>query len=74
MPVPTKDSVLVPYCQNWDTRVTASPSTFSLTAGQAAVLHGYVQAYLDAYNAEQAAVASDMNLRLMISWVWTSCS
>jgi len=59
MAIPRRDSLLVPYCQNWDTRVTASPSTFSLTAGQATVLHGYVQAYLDAYNAEQASVAAD---------------
>jgi hypothetical protein len=35
MAFPRKDSLLVPYSTNWDTRITATPTVFALTAAQA---------------------------------------
>jgi hypothetical protein len=34
MPVPTKDSELVPWSTNWNTRTVADPADFALTAAQ----------------------------------------
>lgn len=58
MAVPTKDTDLVNFAQNMDTRITATPSAFGLTSSQATVFHGYFAAYLAAYNADQAARAA----------------
>jgi hypothetical protein len=56
MAFPTKDETLVAYGANWDTRITASPTTFSLTAPQAAQFHTYYQAFLDSYNTLRESV------------------
>jgi len=55
MSVPTKDSLLVPWGSNFDTKVTASPTTYSLVAGQATAFHAAYTPYVTAYNAVATA-------------------
>jgi hypothetical protein len=53
MAIPLKDSLLVPWSTNFNTRATAAPSEYGLTAAQAALYTPLHQAYL----AAQAALA-----------------
>jgi hypothetical protein len=46
--IPTKDTLLSPYVQNWNTRVTATPAAFGLSATQATALDAVVVPYVDA--------------------------
>jgi hypothetical protein len=55
MAFPTKDASLVDYSTNFNTRIVASPTTFSLTAGQAAAYTPLHSAFLASYNAMVAA-------------------
>lgn len=50
MAIPTKDTLLVPFLNNMSARLTASPTTFGLVAGQAAELYSRKQAYVNAYD------------------------
>jgi len=49
MAIPLKDSLLVPYSQNWATRTTATPTDFGLTAAQAEAYVAVQSLYVDAY-------------------------
>ncbi len=55
--IPLKDSLLVPYVENFTTRIQASPATFGLVAGQGAELYSRKQAFVNAYNAMMNARA-----------------
>lgn len=55
MAVPVQDLSLIPYVQNFNERVVASPSTWQLTAGQASALTAVMTPYVDAY---QTVIAS----------------
>lgn len=50
MSIPLKDAQLVPFLNNMSARLTASPTTFGLVAGQAAELYSRKQAYVNAYD------------------------
>jgi hypothetical protein len=51
MAMPTKDTSLMAWGSNFDTKATASPVTFNLTAGQASSFHTAYAAFAVAYNA-----------------------
>lgn len=55
--IPLKDALLVPFSTNFDTRIVASPSTFLLSAPQAAAYTPLHDAYVAAYNAMMNARA-----------------
>jgi hypothetical protein len=55
MAIPRKDTELVPYSTNFDTRITAAPADYGLTAAQATQYGTLHDAYLAAYNAMAAA-------------------
>jgi hypothetical protein len=55
MAIPTKDTLLIPWGSNFDTKVTASPVTYGLTAAQATSFHTAYTAYVTAYNAVATA-------------------
>jgi hypothetical protein len=57
MSIPVKDAVLVPWIENFTTRIQASPTTFGLQAPQAAELYARKQAFVNAYNAMMNARA-----------------
>jgi hypothetical protein len=57
MSIPLKDSLLVPFSTNFNDRIVASPSTFQLTAPQAAAYTPLHTAYVEAYNTMMAARA-----------------
>lgn len=57
MAIPEKDSLLVPWLENFTTRIQASPVTFGLAAPQAAELYTRKQAFVNAYNAMMSARA-----------------
>lgn len=50
MAMPTSDSLLVGWGDNFDTKVTASPVTYALTATQATAFHTAYAAYTAAYS------------------------
>src|SRR4051812_43180768 len=56
MAIPTKDSDLVSFGQNMSTRITASPTTWNLTASDATQLSTLLAAYIAAYQANKNAV------------------
>src|SRR5687768_11246412 len=58
MAVPTKDSELVAYGDNFDTRATATPTAFGLTAPQAAAFNAKYTPFVAAYEALVAARAA----------------
>src|SRR5688500_16553736 len=58
MAFPTKDAELVVYSTNWDTRLTASAADFGLTPAQATQYGTLHDAWIAAYNAWSAAIAS----------------
>ncbi len=60
MSIPTKDTLLVAWSTNADTRLTASPSTFGSTAAIATQYNGLHVLFLDAYEALSTAVESGM--------------
>ena len=51
MALTKKDSVLVPWSTNFDTRITATPTTFGLTAAQATDYTPLHDAYITAWEA-----------------------
>lgn len=55
MAVPTKDSDLVSFSTNFSTRITATPTVFGLTAGDATAYAALHTAFLAAYNAVTTA-------------------
>ena len=55
--IPLQDSLLVPYLENFTTRIQASPVTFGLVAGQAAELYTRKQAFVNSYTAMMNARA-----------------
>jgi hypothetical protein len=57
MSVPLKDSLLVPWSTNFDTRITATPTTFGLTAAQATAYTALHDPFVAGYNAMMAARA-----------------
>lgn len=58
MAIPTKDSLLVAWSSNFDTKVTANPATYTLSAGQATSFHTVNTAFVSAYNAVATAKAA----------------
>ncbi|MBC7785570.1 MAG: hypothetical protein H7144_17185 [Burkholderiales bacterium] len=50
MAIPYKDSLLVPYAQNWGTRLTAAPGSWQLLAADATAINNAVTPYVSAYN------------------------
>ena len=58
MSIPLKDSLLVPWSNNFDTRITASPITFGLTAAQASAYDALHDPFVAAYNAMMDARAN----------------
>ena len=57
MAIPTKDSLCVPWMQNFSTRLTASPATWGQTALIATAVAAAVDAYVQAYEALEQARA-----------------
>ncbi len=55
MAFPTKDNELLPYSTNFNTRLTASPTTYELVALQAAAYNALHVSYADAQAAVMAA-------------------
>jgi hypothetical protein len=51
MAIPTKDTLLVPYSTNWNTRITATPSAFNLLPAQATAYTALHDPYLAAFAA-----------------------
>ena len=49
--IPARDSDLVTWSTNFDTRITAAPTTFGLTAAQATAYDALHDAFVAAYNA-----------------------
>src|SRR4051812_42347229 len=58
MAIPTKDTALVDWTTNADTRLTASPTTYGATAAIATAYHVVHLAFLAAYNNLVAARAA----------------
>jgi hypothetical protein len=58
MAIPTKDTLLVAWSINADTRLTASPSTYGTTAAVALQYNGLHVAFLEAYEALSTAIES----------------
>jgi len=54
MAVPTKDSLLAVYAPNFSGIITASPTTYNVTAAQATALATASDNFVDAYNAARA--------------------
>ena len=63
MSIPMIDSLLVPFSQNFNDRIVASPSTFSLLPAQATAYTALNTPYLAAYNAMMAARADGTRSR-----------
>ena len=57
MAIPTKDSLLVPYSTNWDTRINEDATLFGLTPAQGTTYTAVHTPYLAAYNAVMQARA-----------------
>lgn len=65
MAIPLKDSLLIPWGSNFDTKATANPATYSLTAAQALSFHTAYQAFVTAYNAISTAEAAGTRSKLL---------
>jgi hypothetical protein len=65
MAIPTKDSLLIAWGLNFDTKATASPVMYGLTAPQALSFHTAYQAFLAAYNAVTTANAAGTRSKLL---------
>lgn len=65
MAIPTKDTLLVAWGQNFDEKVTLSPVTYSLTAAQATSFHTAYQAFLTAFNAVASAREAGSRSKLL---------
>jgi hypothetical protein len=57
MAFPTKDVELIPYSENWDSRLAGDPLPFGLTAAQATQYHTLHNAFLAAYEELSISVA-----------------
>jgi hypothetical protein len=55
MAIPRKDTELVPYSTNWNTRLTSSPATYGATSAEASAYTALHTPYLAAVAAVQAA-------------------
>ena len=62
MAIPKKDSDLAAWSINFNTRITATPVTFGLTAGQATAYTTLHAAFIAAYNAASADGARSKSL------------
>jgi hypothetical protein len=63
--VPSREADLVTWGLNFSTKITATPTTFGLTAGQATTNGTLYTAFVDAYNvAQDDATRSPMNVEL----------
>jgi hypothetical protein len=67
MAMPIKDTLLIPWGLNFDTKVTLSPVTYSLTAAQATSFHTAYQAYVTAYNAVATAREAGTRSKVLTS-------
>jgi len=67
MSIPLKDSLLVPFSQNFNDRIVASPTTFALSAPQAAAYTPLHTAFVAAYNALMAARGSGTQSKSLTS-------
>ena len=65
MAIPTKDTLLVAWGQNFDEKVTLNPSTYALTAAQATSFHAAYQSFLTAFNAVASAREAGSRSKLL---------
>ena len=65
MAMPIRDSLLIPWGSNFDTKVTASPVTYSLTAAQALAFHTAYAAFVVAANAVATAREAGTRSKLL---------
>ena len=63
MSIPMTDSLLVPFSQNFNDRIVASPATFFLLPGQVTAYTALNTPYVAAYNAMMAARADGTRSR-----------
>lgn len=62
MAIPTQDPRLAAWSTNWETRVSASPTTFNLTAAQATAYTALHDAFIEAYDAVSTPGARSKSL------------
>jgi hypothetical protein len=55
MAIPVKDTLLIAWGSNFDTKVTAAPTTYNLVAAQALAFHTAYTPFVTAYNAVATA-------------------
>jgi hypothetical protein len=67
MAIPTKDTLLVAWGSNFDTKATLSPVTYGITAAQALAFHTVYQAFVTAFNAVAAAREAGSRSKLLTS-------
>jgi hypothetical protein len=65
MAIPKKDALLVAWGSNFDTKGTANPTTYNLTAGEMTSFHTAYQAFVSAYNAVVDARAAGARSKLL---------
>jgi hypothetical protein len=62
--LPTREAELVTWSQNFDTRITATPVAFGLTAAQATTYGGLHDAFVTAYNAATSDATNSRSARI----------
>src|SRR4051812_29987728 len=65
MAIPLKDSLLIAWGSNFDTKVTANPTTYALSAGQATSFHTAYLAFTTASNLVTTARAAGTTSKLL---------